>query len=61
MTRKSTARHSGTSERVITPDSEFEILEAQKGVDVDVADTKTVIHALIDSKDADRSFITTQL
>jgi len=37
--------------------SEFEILKAEIGDDVDVADTKEVTHTIIDSKDADRFLI----
>jgi antitoxin component of MazEF toxin-antitoxin module len=61
MTRKSIARNSGNSGRVNISGSELEELEAEIGddVDVDVADTKDVAHALIDSKDTDRFLIVT--
>jgi antitoxin component of MazEF toxin-antitoxin module len=61
MTRKSIARNSGNSGRVNISGSELEKLEAEIGddVDVDVADTKDVAHALIDSKDPDRFLIIT--
>ena len=59
MTRKSIVPYSGTSERVITRSSEFELVEADNGVDVDVSDTKAVDHALIDSNPTDQRFITT--
>ena len=60
MTRKSIVPHSGTSERVITHSSEFEIVEADNGEGVDASDTKAVGHALIDSNPADQRLITTQ-
>jgi antitoxin component of MazEF toxin-antitoxin module len=61
MTRKSIARNSGNSGRVNISGSELEELEAEIGdnVDVDVADTKDVAHAIIDSKDTDRFLIVT--
>ena len=61
MTRKSIARNSGNSGRVNISGSELEELEAKIGddVDVDVADTKDVAHAIIDSKDTDRFLIVT--
>jgi len=61
MTRKSIARNSGNSGRVNISGSELEELEAEIGddVDIDVADTKDVAHALIDSKDTDRFLIVT--
>lgn len=61
MTRKSIARNSGNSGRVNISGSELDELEAEIGddVDVDVADTKDVAHALIDSKDTDRFLIVT--
>ena len=63
MTRKSIARNSGSSGRVNISGSELEKLEAEIGddVDLDVADTKDVAHALIDSKDTDRFLIVTPL
>ncbi len=63
MTRKSIARNSGNSGRVNISGSELEILEAgiSDDVDVDVADTKDVAHAIIDSKDSDRFLIITPL
>jgi antitoxin component of MazEF toxin-antitoxin module len=61
MTRKTIARNLGNSGRVNISGSELEMLEAGIGddIDVDVADTKEVAHALIDSKDADRFLIVT--
>ena len=61
MTRKSIARNSGNSGRVNISGSELEDLEAEIGddIDIDVADTKDVAHALIDSKDADQFLIVT--
>jgi antitoxin component of MazEF toxin-antitoxin module len=61
MTRKSIARNAGNSGRVNISGSELEALEAEIGddVDVDVADTKDIAHALIDSKDAGRFLIVT--
>ena len=61
MTRKSIARNSGNSGRVNISGSELEELEAKIGddVDVDVADTKDVAHAIIDGKDTDRFLIVT--
>ena len=61
MTRKSIARNSGNSGRVNISGPELETLEAEIGdeVDVDVADTKDVAHALIDSKETDRFLIVT--
>ena len=61
MTRKSIARNSGNSGRVNISGSELDELEAEIGddVDVNVADTKDVAHALIDSKDTDRFLIVT--
>lgn len=63
MTRKSIARNSGNSGRVNISGSELENLEAEIGddVDVDVADTKDVAHALIDSKDTDCFLIVTPI
>jgi antitoxin component of MazEF toxin-antitoxin module len=61
MTRKTIARNSGNSGRVNISGSELEMLEAEIGDDVDVtiADSKEVAHALIDSKDTDRFLIVT--
>lgn len=61
MTRKSIARNAGESGRVNISGSELEKLSMDIGddVDVDVADTKDVAHALIDSKDTDRFLIVT--
>jgi antitoxin component of MazEF toxin-antitoxin module len=61
MTRKTIARNSGNSGRVNISGSELEMLEAEIGDDVDVtiADSKDVAHALIDSKDTDRFLIVT--
>lgn len=63
MTRKSIARNSGNSGRVNISGSELDMLEAGIGddVDVDVADTKDVAHAIIDSKDTDQFLIVTPL
>jgi len=61
MARKSIARNSGNSGRVNISGSELEELEAEIGDDVgvDVANTKDVAHAIIDSKDTDRFLIVT--
>jgi len=61
MTRKTIARNSGNSGRINVSGSELRKLEAGIGedVDVDVADTKEVAHAIIDSKDTDRFLIVT--
>jgi len=61
MTRKTIARNYPNSGRVDISGSELEELEAEigDGVDVDVADTKDVAHAIIDSKDTDRFLIVT--
>jgi antitoxin component of MazEF toxin-antitoxin module len=61
MTRKTIARNSGNSGRVNISGSELEMLEAEIGDDVDVtiADSKEVAHALIDSKDTDRFLMIT--
>lgn len=61
MTRKTIARNSGNSGRVNISGSELEILEADIGddVDVDIADSKDVAHAIIDSKDIDQFLIVT--
>jgi len=61
MTRKSIARNAGESGRVNISGSELEKLSMDIGddVEVDVADTKDVAHALIDSKDTDRFLIVT--
>jgi hypothetical protein len=63
MTRKTIARNSGNSGRVNISGSELDKLKAGIGddVDVDVADTKDVAHAIIDSKDTDRFLIVTPL
>lgn len=63
MTRKTIGRNSGNSGRVNISGSELEMLEAGIGddVDVDVADTKDVAHAIIDSKDTDQFLIVTPL
>jgi hypothetical protein len=61
MPQKSIARNLGNSGRVNIFGSELGKLEAGIGddIDVDVADTKNVAHALISSKDADRFPIVT--
>jgi len=61
MTRKTIGRNSGNSGRVNISGSELEELEAEIGdnVEVDVADTREVAHAIIDSKDKDRFLIVT--
>lgn len=63
MTRKSIARNSGDSGRINVSGSELEKLGAGigDGVNVDIADTKEVAHALIDSKDAEQFLIVTPL
>lgn len=61
MSRKSIGRNAGNSGRVNISGSELEKLEAEIGdaVDVDIADTKEVAHAIIDSKDTERFLIVT--
>jgi antitoxin component of MazEF toxin-antitoxin module len=59
--RKSIARNTGNSGRVNISGAELKKLRMEIGdeVDVDVADTKDVAHAIIDSKDTDRFLIVT--
>lgn len=61
MARKSIARNTGTSGRVNISGDELRQLNAEIGdtVDVDVASTSQLAHALINSKDADRFLIVT--
>jgi hypothetical protein len=61
MTRKTIARNYGDSGRVNISGSELEMLEAGIGddIDVDIADTKDIAHAIIDSKDTGRLLIVT--
>jgi len=61
MTRKTIARNSGHSGRVNFSGSELETLNAEIGdlVEVDIADTSEIAHALIDSKDSERFLIVT--
>lgn len=61
MTRKSIARNTGNSGRVNISGSELERLGVEIGddVDVDVADSTDVAHALLNSKQADRFLIIT--
>ena len=63
MSRKSIARNSGDSGQINISGSELETLGAEIGddVEVNVADSKEVAHALIDSKDEDRFIIVTPL
>ncbi|MFC7073033.1 hypothetical protein ACFQJ7_12810 [Halovenus rubra] len=61
MTRKQIGRNTGNSGRVNVSGSELEELGIEIGdeVDVDVADTKEIAHAIIDSKDSDEFLIVT--
>jgi len=61
MTRKTIARNSGESGRVNVSGSELETLGAEIGddIDVDIADTKDIAHAIVDSKDTERFLIVT--
>jgi antitoxin component of MazEF toxin-antitoxin module len=63
MTRKTIARNSGNSGRVNISGPELEKLKAEIGddVEIDIADTKDIAHAVIDSKDADRFLIVTPI
>ena len=63
MTRKRIGRNAGNSGRINVSGSELEKLGLEIGddVDVDVADTKEVAHAIIDSKDTDQFLIVTPL
>ena len=63
MTRKTIARNSGNSGRVNISGSELEELKAEIGddVDIDIADTKDIAHAVIDSKDEERFLIVTPI
>ena len=63
MTRKTIARNSGNSGRVNISGPELDKLEAEIGddVEIDIADTKDIAHAVIDSKDADRFLIVTPI
>lgn len=63
MTRKTIARNSGNSGRVNISGPELENLKAEIGddVEIDIADTKDIAHAVIDSKDADRFLIVTPI
>jgi hypothetical protein len=63
MTRKTIARNTGQSGRVNISGSELEILGAEIGDDIelDIADTNQLAHALIDSKEASRFLIVTPL
>ena len=61
MTRKTIARNSGNSGRVNISGTELERLETEIGddVEVDIADSKDVAQAIIDSKDENRFLIVT--
>jgi antitoxin component of MazEF toxin-antitoxin module len=63
MTRKTIARNSGNSGRVNISGPELEKLKTEIGddVEIDIADTKDIAHAVIDSKDADRFLIVTPI
>jgi hypothetical protein len=59
MTQKTIARNSGNSGRVNISGAELDTLKARIGddIDVNVADTKDIAHAIIDSKDSNRFLI----
>ena len=61
MTRKTIARNTGNSGRVNISGAELTRLGAAIGddVDVDIADSRDVAHALIDGKDTDQFLIIT--
>lgn len=61
MTRKQIGHNTGNSGRINVPGSELEKLGLEIGddVEVEVADTKEVAHALIDSTDSDEFLIGT--
>ena len=61
MTRKQVGRNAGNSGRINVSGSELDKigLEIGDAIDVEVADTAAVAHALIDSKDSDEYFIVT--
>ena len=63
MTRKTIARNSGNSGRVNISGAELEKLKSDIGddVEIDIADSKDIAHAVIDSKDADRFLIVTPI
>jgi antitoxin component of MazEF toxin-antitoxin module len=61
MTRKTIARNAGNSGRVNISGPELDKLDAEIGdeVELDIADTKEIAHALIDSKETDYFLIVT--
>ena len=61
MTRKQVGRNAGNSGRINVSGSELDKigLEIGDAIDVEVADTTAVAHALIDSKDSDKYLIVT--
>ena len=61
MTRKTVGRNTGQSNRINVSGSELDKLNVDVGdaVEVDVADTKEIVHALIDSKDPEEFLIVT--
>lgn len=61
MTRKTIARNAGNSGRVNISGPELDKLDAEIGdeVELDIADTKKIAHALIDSKETDYFLIVT--
>lgn len=63
MARKTIARNSGNSGRVNVSGGELEKLEVNLGdeVEVGIADTNDIAHAIIDSKDSNRFLIVTPI
>lgn len=63
MTRKTIGRNTGNSGRVNVSGAELEQLGVELGdeVEVDVAESSEVAHALIDSKDTERFLIVTPI
>ncbi|MDS0297035.1 hypothetical protein [Halogeometricum luteum] len=63
MTRKKIGRNTGHSGRVNISGSELDTVGADIGdtIELDVADTKDVAHALIDSKDSEKFLIVTPI
>ncbi len=61
MTRKQVGRNAGNSGRINVSGSELDTLGLEIGdtVDVEVADSTVVAHALTDSKDSDEFLIVT--
>ena len=63
MARKKVGRNTGQSGRINLSGSELNKLGIEIGdtIEIDLADTKEIAHALIDSKRSDRLLIVTQV